>query len=288
MSAHTYCDGMNRRDFLRIGGLAGVGLSLAQYLQIAEAPRPASPLGQGQGGDLRPPLGRAEPHGHLRPQAQRPGYPSRRVPRDRHARARRRASASTCPSWPSCADKFAILRGVSHTPGRPPSGNEVLTTGNRPLPSLEYPGYGAVVSKELPGPLELPTFVAVPGGEETTGFLGVEYGPLNTGQTPRAGKPLEIRGLSLNGGITIADLDRRQNLLRGSITPSIPWATRTSCWWASTASRSGPSPCSARPRSARRSTCPRSRRPSPSSSASIPSPRAACWPRGWWRPACGS
>ena len=52
------------------------------------------------------------------------------------------------------------------------------------------------------------------GGDDTTGFLGVEYGPLNTGQTPKPGKKLEIRGLSLNGGVTLADLDRRQDLLK--------------------------------------------------------------------------
>ena len=71
-----------------------------------------------------------------------------------------------------------------------------------------------MVSKELPGPKDLPTFVAVPGGDESTGYLGVEYGPLNTGAAPKAGQKLEIRGLSLNGGLTLADLDRRQNLVK--------------------------------------------------------------------------
>ena len=35
-------------------------------------------------------------------------------------------------------------------------------TGNRPLPSLRYPSYGAVVSKEMESLKELPAFVAVP------------------------------------------------------------------------------------------------------------------------------
>ena len=37
MSLHKYCDGVKRRDFIRIGGLAAGGFGLANYLQLAEA-----------------------------------------------------------------------------------------------------------------------------------------------------------------------------------------------------------------------------------------------------------
>ncbi len=211
MDTHTYCDGYNRRDFLRIGGLAGVGLTLSQYLQLAEAE------------EIRPAKAKAAIFVRLS------GGPSHMDTFDMKAGApdshrgefkeiaTRVPGIRFCehlPKLAKCSDKFAILRGVSHTLADHRLGTKYLTTGNRPLPSLEYPGYGAVVSRELPGPRDLPTFVAVPGGEETTGFLGVEYGPLNTGQMPKAGRRLEIRGLTLNGGITLADLDRRQNLLK--------------------------------------------------------------------------
>ena len=56
------------------------------------------------------------------------------------------------PKLAQCADKFAILRGVSHTLAAHELGTKYVNTGNRPLPSLEFPGYGAVVSKELPAP----------------------------------------------------------------------------------------------------------------------------------------
>jgi hypothetical protein len=208
----TYCDGVNRRDFLRIGGLAGVGLSLSQYLQIAEA------------GEVRP-TAKAKAAifirlsggpSHLDTFDMKPSAP------DTHRGEFREISTKIpgirfcehLPKLAQCSDRFAILRGVSHSLADHRLGTKYMTTGNRPLPSLEYPGYGAVISRELPGPADLPNFVAVPGGDETTGFLGVEYGPLNTGQTPKPGKKLEIRGLSLNGGITLADLDRRQDLLK--------------------------------------------------------------------------
>jgi hypothetical protein len=208
----TYCDGVTRRDFLRIGGLAGVGLSLSQYLQIAEA------------GEVRP-TAKAKAAifirlsggpSHLDTFDMKPSAP------DTHRGEFREISTKIpgirfcehLPKLAQCSDKFAILRGVSHSLADHRLGTKYMTTGNRPLPSLEYPGYGAVISRELSCPADLPNFVAVPGGDETTGFLGVEYGPLNTGQTPKAGKKLEIRGLSMNGGITLADLDRRQDLLK--------------------------------------------------------------------------
>ena len=45
-------------------------------------------------------VGRAEPHGDVRPQARRPERVPRRVPADPDQRPRHRRSASTCPGWP--------------------------------------------------------------------------------------------------------------------------------------------------------------------------------------------
>jgi uncharacterized protein (DUF1501 family) len=60
----------------------------------------------------------------------------------------------------------------------------------------------------------LPSFVAIPSaGNNPTGYIGVEYGPFETGATPQPGKAMEIRGLSLKNGVTLEDVDRRQNLV---------------------------------------------------------------------------
>ena len=74
------------------------------------------------------------------------------------------------PKLAKCADKFAILRGVSHTLAAHELGTRYMNTGNRPLPSLNYPHYGAVVAKELRGTEYLPSFVAVPN-------LGENFSP---------------------------------------------------------------------------------------------------------------
>ena len=36
MATHTFCDGIQRRDFLKVGALAGMGMSLPRYLAMAE------------------------------------------------------------------------------------------------------------------------------------------------------------------------------------------------------------------------------------------------------------
>src|SRR5262249_49594809 len=118
------------------------------------------------------------------------------------------------PLLAKVADKFTILRGVSHTLAAHELGTLYMGSGNRPLPSLQFPTYGAVVAKELKGVPELPSFVAIPQqGANPTGYLGVEYGPFETGNTPQPGRAMEIRGLTLRNGITLEDVDRRQNLL---------------------------------------------------------------------------
>jgi len=118
------------------------------------------------------------------------------------------------PMLAKCADKFAILRGVSHTLAAHELGSLYMGTGNRPIASLSFPAFGAVVNKELGSEKELPGFVAVPSqGSNPTGYLGVEYGPFDTGATPLPGKALEVRGLALRG-VTLTDVDRRQNMVQ--------------------------------------------------------------------------
>jgi hypothetical protein len=102
---------------------------------------------------------------------------------------------------------------VSHTLAAHDLGTKYLNTGNRPLPSLEFPGYGAVVMKELSGDPDLPHFVAVPNTPQSGGYLGPAYGPLRTGGTPKIGQRFSIRGLDLENGLQLEDIRKQQNLL---------------------------------------------------------------------------
>ena len=209
MTAH-YCDGIARRDFLRLGIAGGAGLSLANYLRLAEA------------GEVQSTQAKAAIYIHLA------GGPSHMDTFDLKPDAPSEVRGTFnpiktnvsgieisehLPKLAQCADKYAILRGVSHTLGDHRLGSEYVNTGSRPIPSLEYPGFAAVANRELEGPTDLPKAVSINNGSQRAGFLGVKYAPLNTGGVPQAGKPFSVRGISLSNGLTVEEVEKRQNLL---------------------------------------------------------------------------
>jgi hypothetical protein len=117
------------------------------------------------------------------------------------------------PNLAKCADKYAILRGVSHTLAAHELGKMYMNTGNRPLPSLTYPGYASVISREVESAPDLPKAVAIPNAPHPAGYLGIAHSPLATGATPAFGRPFAVRGMSLGRGLTVSDVERRQKLV---------------------------------------------------------------------------
>src|SRR5438045_1408436 len=106
---NKYCDGINRRDFLRVGAATGVGLSLSSYHSMASAGQIANAKGKAgifirlAGGpthmdtfDLKP-NAPAEVRGEFNPiKTNVPGV----------------EICEHLPKLAQVADKFAILRGV--------------------------------------------------------------------------------------------------------------------------------------------------------------------------------
>jgi hypothetical protein len=211
MATNQYCDGVRRRDFLKVGLLGGVGLSLADYLRLAhagevQATRATSAIFISLGGgpthmdtfDLKPKAA-AEYRGEFNPiQTNAPGV----------------EISEHLPKLAQCADKFLLLRGVSHSLAAHELGTKYMNTGNRPLPSISFPGYGSVVAKEMPIAPDLPPNIAIPTTPQVAGYLGVEYAALQTNATPKPGQPFNVRGISLAGGVTVSEVERRQNLLK--------------------------------------------------------------------------
>lgn len=211
MPLHRNCEGASRRDFIRVGAAGFAGLSLGSYLRAAES-----------GAIARAAKAKAAIYINL------PGGPSHMDTFDLKPESSdeyrgefnpiqtKVGGMEICEHLPllaSVADKFCILRGVTHTLAAHRLGEEYVNTGNKPLPSIEFPSYGSVVTKELGGPADLPPFVSIPRSPQKSGFLGVQYAPLHTNSTPRAGSSFSVRGISLGGGLTVADVEKRQNLL---------------------------------------------------------------------------
>ena len=211
MALHRTCDGVVRRDFLRLGALGAGGLSLSNYLRWTHAAS-TRPKGAKAAIFINLPGGPS----HMDTFDPKPDAPS-------EYRGEFNAIKTSVPGiqisehlpkLAQCMDKYVILRGITHSLAAHKLGQEYVNTGNRPIPSLEFPGYGAVVSRELGGPMELPHNVAIPKNNQGgTGYLGVKYAALATGKTPTPGMPFSVRGMTLDGSLTVSDVERRQLLL---------------------------------------------------------------------------
>ena len=213
MAIYKTCDGVKRRDFLKVGLLGGSGLTLANYLQLAEAGETKN--AKAKSGIFIDLTGGPS---HLDTFDMKPDAP--REYRGLFNPIKTNIfGVEFCEHLPKLAlsaDKFAILRGVSHTLGAHRHGSDYVNTGTKPLPSLEYPCYGAVVTREYGHrrPVDLPPFVSIGNSTPKPGFLGVKYAALNTGNTPRAGRPFSVRGIALGNGLTVAEVEKRQSLLK--------------------------------------------------------------------------
>lgn len=211
MAMHRFCDGMKRRDALKVGVLGATGLTLDGYLRQSAvgAVRSGAKAKSGifiymSGGpshmdtfDLKPDAP-SEFRGEFKPIKTNVAG----VQISEHL-----------PKLAQCADKFAILRGVTHGLAAHEFGRAYMTTGNAPLASLTFPGYGSVVSKERPTLPDLPPYVAVPRSPETAGYLGVQYTALSTNSAPTKGQAFAVRGMALQKGTSTADVVRRRELL---------------------------------------------------------------------------
>lgn len=195
-----------RRQLLKVGAL-GAGLSLSQYLRL-QASEPArkkrsaififmegAPSHQDTF-DLKP-KAPVEVRGEFKPI-------STNVP-----------GIEICEHLPLLAkraDKYAILRGVTHNVADHGLAKKYLLTGNKASQTVSYPEYGSVVSHEYPSAPNLPTYVSIDEAFVGPGYLGSRFSPL-TADKPRHGFPYTVRGVTLEDGLTIEKYASQKQLL---------------------------------------------------------------------------
>jgi len=113
------------------------------------------------------------------------------------------------------ADKMTVLRSLSHGEAAHERGQHNMLTGYRPSGSIQYPSLGAVVAHEYGPRRDLPPYITIPDAGHDylgTGYLGAAYGPFSVGGEP-AKKNFKVRDLSLPDGISPERLERRRSLL---------------------------------------------------------------------------
>ncbi|MEY2727753.1 MAG: hypothetical protein RLZZ458_3620 [Planctomycetota bacterium] len=122
-----------------------------------------------------------------------------------------------CEHLPRLAKQMhrcTLVRGVTHSLADHGLGTRYMLTGNLPTPVLDYPLLGSLVSYELPATPDLPSFVSIDRPLEGPGYLGPAWGPLSTGEKPRYGQPFRVRGITLDGTLTVDAFNKRHLLLK--------------------------------------------------------------------------
>lgn len=213
------CDGVTRRDFLQVGSLGAIGLTLPHYLQ-AKAQGLTDPtkdrrscimifnLGapsQLDTFDMKPDAP-AEIRGPFRPIATRGDFQVSEI----------------LPKHAEIADKFSVVRSCFHRGAAVhDAGWQIMQTGRQFAGGVNTPHAGAVVSylrgrrTDLPPHVVLPETMGRGGGNlpngQAGGFLGKAYDPFALMADPSQ-KDFKVPDLLPPDSIGTVRLERRQRM----------------------------------------------------------------------------
>jgi len=221
------CEGLTRRDTLRIGALSLGGLTLADALKLQAADSNASGKPANRKSvicfwlDGGPPQHETWDPKPLAPSDYKGAF---------NAIGTKVPGVQICDLFPHTAqlmDKLSLIRSVHHNNGDHFAAAHWMWTGYHGSSAARrdpmYPSIGSIISK-MKGPNRpgMPAFVAIPRaqtigirpGYQSGAFLGVAYNPFDVGSDPNR-RDFRVRNVRLPGGV---DRDRaldRETLLTG-------------------------------------------------------------------------
>jgi hypothetical protein len=200
------CEGVSRRDVLKVGALSFFGLTLPEFLAMrgasAAAPKAEAVIL----------LWCAGGPSHLDSFDPKPDAPSE-VRGEFNAIETNVSGIRVSEHLPNTAkvmDKIAVVRSLTSNIAAHEQASQYLMTGYRPIPTLEYPSYGSVISKELGPKTSLPPYVAIPNTTRGTnaGFIGAGY---NAFVAPDpAGRNYRVQDINLPYSVDQSRLARRR------------------------------------------------------------------------------
>ena len=219
MGRSSFSRGVDRRGFLTVGAVGGLGLSLAEFLRLEAArgeANPGTPPKQATASSviyIYLPGGFAQqetfdPKPHAPVDYRGPlGSIETTLPGVRFG--------ELLPHTAKIADKLAICRSMTHGEAAHERGTHNMFTGYKPSPALQYPSFGSVISHEF-GPREnLPAYVCIPNQPNEfagSGYLSSAYSGFSLGADPADGS-FKVRDLNLPEGIDGARFDKRRRML---------------------------------------------------------------------------
>ncbi len=215
MVTHTG-QGVSRRDFVRVGALGAMGLTLTDWFRMkahgsTQEPKAKSVIQLWMGGgpthidtwDPKPEAGE-DYTGPLKHPIET-NVPGMRI-------------SESLPLMAKQADKYAIIRSMTHGSYGHEIGTYIMQTGTMPS-ELVYPSMGAVLAHkrdEAGYQGNLPPYITLTyplGRFSEAGFLGTNYKTFVTGGDPNAAS-LSVQGLTPPGGVTPDRLKDRATLLK--------------------------------------------------------------------------
>ncbi|MCC6697278.1 MAG: DUF1501 domain-containing protein [Candidatus Hydrogenedentes bacterium] len=213
MEYHSF-HSLKRREFLKVGVLSGLGLTLGDYFRLLDAggqapgpdPKAQSVIfiylagGMSHVDTFDPkPYAPVEYRGELGVVDTNTGE----------------VFGGLLANMAKCADKLCVLRSVTHGEAAHERGTHNMLTGYRPSPAIVYPSIGSVVAHEFGPRNDLPPYIAVPSAGDPfmgTGYLSSAFGPFSVGGEP-SDKSFQVRDLNLPEGVDPARMEARKTLL---------------------------------------------------------------------------
>lgn len=215
------CRGVSRREFLRVGGLSALGLSLPAFLRMKQAA--ASETGAArrgsavncillwmQGGPSHIDTLDPKPDAPVEIRGEFDTIPTR-IPGIR-----------VCEHLPLLArqfDKLSLIRGHDPKNGSHGTADHLMMSGHRFNPAMAFPCYGSVIAKErgyrdgmFPF-VQLGRYIDRRFNGGIAGFLGDQYNAFEIHEDPSAAN-FRVRDLSVAGDAERGRLERRYAMLR--------------------------------------------------------------------------
>lgn len=201
------CSGMTRRGFVQLGGLATLGLSLADVLRLREAAAAAPEVNC----ILITLLGAPSHHETFDPKPEAPSEIRGEfgaIPAKIGI-----AFGELIPNIARVSDRFSLLRAVHHTDGDHDTAQTLMYSGYPFNPGLSYPSFGSVVGREKGFRAGLPPYVLVGSPKAAgAGYMGAVYDPLTIRDNP-ADARFSVKEITPPAAVTEKRFSRRQRMI---------------------------------------------------------------------------
>ena len=213
-SRSVSCAGPSRRDFVRVGSLSLLGISLGQYLQlksviaaaregVAHKEAQACILLLLEGGASQVDTWDPKPNSNFKPI-------STNV-----------AGIQISELFPQVArqmDKLAIIRSMHTEEVDHPQAAHYMMSGHRPNAAMQFPSLGSIVTKEMGRRHTIPPYVIAPELVKIhqnyfgSAFLGAEYNPMYLPDPNR--EDFQVADLSLPKSLSVGQIEERRSFLK--------------------------------------------------------------------------